>query len=46
MVKVFKENILHMSLSSCITLHIESQQQIWNVNQYNFFHFVMFQLDD
>jgi hypothetical protein len=31
-----------MSLSSCITLYIESQQQIWNVNQYKFFYFVMF----
>jgi hypothetical protein len=36
MVKVFKEKIFHMSLSFYITLYIESQQQIWNVNQYNF----------
>jgi hypothetical protein len=35
-----------MNLSSCITLYIESQLQIWNVNQYKIFLFVMFKLDD
>ncbi len=35
-----------MNLSSCITPYIESQKQIWNVNQYKNFHFVMVQLDD
>jgi hypothetical protein len=35
-----------MNLSSCITLYIESQQQIWNVIQYNFFHVGMFSLDN
>jgi hypothetical protein len=38
-----KKKISHMNLSSCITSYIEFQWQIWNVNQYNFFHFVMFQ---
>jgi hypothetical protein len=35
-----------MNLSTCITLYIESQQQIRSVNEYKIFHFVMFQLDD
>jgi hypothetical protein len=35
-----------MSLYFCITLYIESQYQIWNVNHYKSFHFVMFQSND
>jgi hypothetical protein len=40
-VKVFKERVPHMHLSFHNTSHIESPQQIWNENQYLFFHFVM-----
>ncbi len=46
MAKAFKYKIPHMNLSSYITSYIESQGQIWNVNQYYFFHFVMVHLDD
>jgi len=35
-----------MNLSPCITLYIESQYIFWNVNQYKFSHFLMFQSDN
>jgi hypothetical protein len=44
MVKVFRKKILYFSLSSHDN-YILSPKKIWNVNQYNFFHFVMFQLN-
>jgi len=34
MVNVFKGKIPHLNLSFHNTSYIESQQQIWNVNQY------------
>jgi len=37
-----KKKFPHMSLSSCITLDVEFQLQIWNLNQNKNFHFVMF----
>jgi hypothetical protein len=42
----FSNKIFLMNLSSYITSYIESQWQIWNVNQFFFFHFVMVHLDD
>jgi hypothetical protein len=38
--------ILIIQKSLTITSYIESQERIWNVNQYKCFHFVMFQSDD
>jgi hypothetical protein len=35
-----------MNLSSSITLLLNPNNNIWNVNQYNFFNFVTFQLDN
>jgi hypothetical protein len=42
----FSKNIFFIWVYHLVFHHILSPKQIWNMNQYKIFHFVMFQLDD